>query len=239
MNIAGIKSAQPTPQKALPQRTDDPAVKSLQARIGELQKQLQKLSEDSSGDEQALADKRKEIQQQIADLNAQIRQRQAEIRKEKQQPKETQPKAEATQSKSKGGFSLAGAGNLIAASNTLNQSKAVHGMIVRSQGRANILEAEIETDKQRGADAKYKEEELSKVNKGIESAKKTQAELMVKSQDALKADKTEKEEKAEKAEKAEKSEKDEDKIKTEGKYDKEGNFIEETDPEKQDYEDKA
>lgn len=236
MNIAGIKSSQPTAQKVPTQQAEDPAIKSLQAQIGELQKQLQQLSKDSSGDEQALAEKRKEIQQQIADLNTQIRQRQVEIRRERQQPKEPQPKAETEkQPKSQGGFSLAGAGNLIAASNTLQQSEAVHGMMVKSQGRANILEAEIATDKARGADTKYKEAELSKVNKGIASAKEMQGELAAKSQDSLKSEKSDT--LTEKAEKEEKE--DEDNIKTEGKYDKEGKLIEEKDPEKQDYEDKA
>ncbi len=158
MNITGVKSGQAAPQKLTREQSEDSVIKNLQSQISELQKQLQQLSKDDSSDKQALADKRKEIQQQIADLNAQIRQRQAEIRKEKQQPKETsEPKSDTLkQAKKQEGFSLSESSNLLAASNTLQQSKAVGGVIARSEGRANILKAEIATEKSRGADTTYK-----------------------------------------------------------------------------------
>ncbi len=234
MNITGVKSGQAAPQKLTREQSGDFVIKNLQSQISELQKQLQQLSKDDSSDKQALADKRKEIQQQIADLNAQIRQRQAEIRKEKQQPKETsEPKSDTPkQAKNQEGFSLSESSNLLAASNTLQQSKAVGGVIARSEGRANILKSEIATDKSRGADTTYKEKELSKVNKGIQNAKETQAKLTADSQKGLKSESKEEEKKAE-------DKQDEDDIKTEGKYDKDGRLIEETDPEENDYEDKA
>lgn len=228
MNITGIKTDSSSAQKVTKAQGEDSVIKSLQSQIAGLQKQLQQLSKDESGDAQALADKRREIQQQIADLNAQIRQRQAEIRQERQTKETPQPKEDnANQPKKQDGFSLSNAESLLAASNTLEQSKAVGGVIAKSEGRASILESEIKTDKSRGADTTYKEKELSKVNKGIDNAKETQAKLMAESSEGIKNESgTEKEA--------------EDKqIKTEGKYNKEGELMEESDPENAEYEDKA
>ena len=239
MNIAGIKGTQAVPQKLTRQQAEDPAIKSLQSQIDELQKQLQQLSKDDSGDEQALADKRKEIQQKISDLNSQIRSRQAEMRREKQQPKEV-PKQENPMTGStnqKGGvpgLSLAGAGSLIAASNGLKLSQAVNGQIVKSEAKTAPLKSEIKLDKQRGVDTAYKEKELAKVQDGIARAKDFQADINEKTEDSLKGQKSEKTDDSKNSE-----ENDEKEIKTEGKYDKEGNLKEEKDPERNDYEDKA
>lgn len=234
MNVAGIKTDVSSAQKVTKAQGEDSVIKSLQSQIEGLQKQLQQLSKDESGDAQALADKRREIQQQIADLNAQIRQRQAEIRQEKQIAEAPRFEADGVnQPKKQDGFSLSNAESLLAASNTLDRSKAVGGVIARSEGRASILRAEIETDKSRGADTAYKEKELSKVTKSIENAKETQAKLMAESSEGIKAEAEE-----EKETKAETEDKQDD-IRTEGKYNKEGELIEEKDPENSEYEDKA
>ncbi|HBH94448.1 MAG TPA: hypothetical protein DDX91_01760 [Ruminococcaceae bacterium] len=233
MNITGVKADNSSAQKVTRAQGEDPMIKSLQSQITGLQKQLQQLSKDESGDAQALADKRREIQQQIADLNARIRQRQGEIRQENQVKETPGSKSDgAARQKRQDGFSLTDTADLLAAANTLEQSKAVGGVIARSEGRADILKAEIKTDKSRGADTSYKEKELSKVNKGIETAKETQAKLMAESSESVKAEGTE-----EKKAKAEVEENED--IRTEGKYNKEGELIEERDPENAEYEDKA
>lgn len=251
MQISGIQSTQQT-ANVNNRQSSDPVIKNAQNQIAELQKRLQALAEDGETDAKTKADKKKEIQQQIADLNTQIRQRQAEMRKQQQEPKENYKKKaerEAEQKQAKAGaFTARGTQALISAENSVKQSDTLGAVVTDLEGKERILKRQIATDAARGADTSAKQTELSKIKEHISGAKEDQAEVLGEANKTLKAaaeyDKEERKaekskEKDEEKESEKSGETEEKKIKTEGIYDKDGNWVEEEDDEGKDYEDRA
>ena len=67
------------------QAAADPETKNYQNQIASAQSQLQKLSSDNNISQEEKAEKRKEIQKQIMELNNMLREHKMEMRREKQQ----------------------------------------------------------------------------------------------------------------------------------------------------------
>ena len=67
------------------QAASDPETKNYQNQIASAQSQLQKLSSDNNISQEEKAEKRKEIQKQIMELNNMLREHKMEMRREKQQ----------------------------------------------------------------------------------------------------------------------------------------------------------
>lgn len=171
MQITGTTNNIQAAQSASRTAADNPQIKNLLNQIAELQKQIQSLSENESLDPKAKSEKKQELQKQIANINAEIRQIKIQEQKDKQsaaKPTEAKPEPK----KFKDGFDEDDASALLSASSSLERSQVIGSVIRKSEGRARILTAEIETDRSRGADTSAKERELEKTEEHIKSAKK-------------------------------------------------------------------
>lgn len=155
---------------------EDPEIKSLQNQVAELQKRIQSLSEDDSIDPKAKSEKKQELQKQIASLNAQIRQRRIQTQRERRSAAEKAENNVKSGKRFEDGFDKNDAHDIISASNSLKKSQSTGSVIKKSEGRARILNAEIESDKARGADTSVKEKELEKLYEHTETAKEGLAE---------------------------------------------------------------
>lgn len=167
-------------------QSDDPVIKNAQSQIEELHKRIQELAKNEDMDPDTKREKRQELQQQISDLQASIRQRQMELRNKKQQ--ESMEKAEAARAKKApdavkearqaGAFSAKGTNALLSAGNAMEISKTQGSVATSFEGRANVLETEIELDKARGADTSYKSKELSDINRRAGKSRSDQIETL-------------------------------------------------------------
>ncbi|MDE7281604.1 MAG: hypothetical protein K2N36_07685, partial [Ruminiclostridium sp.] len=224
-------------------------IKSLQSRIEEIRNQMRELAKNEDLDPKAKADKKAEMQKQISELQAQIRQRQAEIREEKMQPTEQskqrqaekQAEQEAKQQAKTGvkaAISKTGANAFLAADNAMDISKT-HGKVANAlTGRARELAAELRSDSSRGAATEQKQEELAKVTARAQKAKGEQVSALGKANKELN-NAAEIDAKTKEKAKADKNSQDEEKIKIEGRYERDGSRIDEKDPDKREYEDRA
>ena len=244
MQVSGIQSDNSYGRQVQnKQQAEDSVIKNAQSQIEALRKQLRQLAENEEMDPKTKAQKKQDIQKQIAELNAQIRQRQAEIRKEKQEAREPsqreiEKKAEENAKTEGTSFSKTEAGSIISASNALDAAQDLSGLNKKLSGRARELGAEIKTDLARGADTKAKENELSKVKKGIKHTAEGSAEILNEAGKELEtAAKIDVRTEEKKAEKEAKNGENEDEVKTDGMYDKDGNRVE--DRKEKEYEDKA
>ena len=120
--------------------------------------------------------KRQEIQQEITTLNQQLRQHQIEQRKE-QQSKGTSiddmlggSRKTAKPGKKGSGLSQESMQAMISADNSMKQAEVQGSMAVQMEGRAGVLESEIQMDKGRGANTKKKEEELADLQANAQEA---------------------------------------------------------------------
>lgn len=167
-------------------QSDDPVIKNAQSQIEELQKRIQALAKNEDMDADTKREKRQELQQQISDLQATIRQRQMELRNMKQQ--ESMEKAEAARAKKApeavkkakqaGAFTTRGLNAVLSAGNAMEISKTQGSVATSFEGRANVLETEIELDKARGADTSYKSKELSDINRRAGKSRSDQIETL-------------------------------------------------------------
>lgn len=205
MKINGISGANSRAgQMGMNQQTDSYS-RNIQNQIANAQKRLQELS---SNEELSLEEKmkrRQEIQQKISDLNAQLRQHQTEQRKEKQQAKASSMEdmlggtetAGSTKAGNKGsGFSQVSMAAMISADTSMNQAKVYGSVAASMEGRAGVLESEINMDSGRGASTEKKEEELAEVEKAAQKATSSQLSTLADAnktmEEAAKADNTEK-----------------------------------------------
>lgn len=189
----------------------DSVSKNIQNQIANAQKKLQDLS---SNEEMSLEDKmkkRREIQQEINNLNQQLRQHQIEQRKEQQNKKSSSMDdmvagTRNTSAKKATGLSQASMQAMISADSSMKQAKVQGRMATQMEGNAGVLESEIKMDKGRGASTEKKEEKLAdlqaKAQAATEAQVSTLADANKKMKEAAKADqkvsKTEDKDKAEK-----------------------------------------
>ena len=252
MNIAGVSVSQGTgaAQQVNRSEAQDSVIKSLQSRIEEIRNQMRELEKHEDLDPKSKADKKAEMQKQISELQAQIRQRQAEMREEKLQPTEQskqkqaekQAEQEAKQQAKTGttaAFSKTGANAFLSADNAMDISKAHGGVATALEVRARELAAELRSDSSRGAATEQKQEELADVTARAKKARGEQVSVLGEANKemshAAEIDTKAKEKAAYEA----KSEDEEEKIKVDGRYDRNGERIDDNDPEKKDYEDRA
>ena len=167
-------------------QSDDPIIKNAQSQIEELQKRMQALAKNEDMDADTKREKRQELMQQISDLHVTIRQRQIELRNKKQQ--ESMEKAEAAKAKNEpkavkeakqaGAFTTRGLNAVLSAGNAMEISKTQGSVATSFEGRANVLETEIELDKARGADTSCKSKELSDINRRAGKSRSDQIETL-------------------------------------------------------------
>lgn len=166
----------------------DAVSKDLQNQIENLQKQMNELSSNQEMTMETKMKKRQELQKQISDLEVQLRQHQMEVRREAATKKrkgsgsmddllgvKQQSKQKDAQSV---GMSADSMEALISADTSMKQA-SVHGSTAKKmEGKANVLEVEIQLDSSRGGNPEHKKEELVKTKAVAEKATVSQMESL-------------------------------------------------------------
>lgn len=170
---------------------EDAVSKELKRQIERAQKELQNVSSNQDLTMEEKMKKRQEIQQEIASLNQQLRQHQIEQRKEQQAARQ-ENKGNAMDevlggSRSEGsgkagnpaGLSKAGMRGLISADASMKQAQVQGSVAAKMDGRADVLEMEIQQDAGKGENSlKAKEEELAEVQQKSREAAGAQASTL-------------------------------------------------------------
>lgn len=180
-------------QGAVKAPATDSVSKNIRAQIMNAQKQLQELAANKDMEPEEKMERRKEIQQQIADLNQQLRQHEMEVRQEKQQQakqaeKNTQTaekKAEKAQENKSAGLSQGSMEAMISAGRTAQQSKVQGRVASEMKARKGVLESEI-AHAGRGAAVGRKKESVADIETKLEDIAKSQAESLHKANEELK-----------------------------------------------------
>ncbi len=180
-------------QSAVKAPATDSVSKNIRAQIMNAQKQLQELAANKDMEPEEKMERRKEIQQQIADLNQQLRQHEMEVRQEKQQQakqaeKNTQTaekKAEKVQENKAAGLSQGSMEAMISAERTTQQSKVQGRVASEMKARKGVLESEI-AHAGRGAAVGRKKESVADIETKLEDIAKSQAESLHKANEELK-----------------------------------------------------
>lgn len=169
-------------------QSEDAVSKRLQQQIENAQKKLQEISGNSEMSTEEKMKMRQEIQKEIADLNSQLRQHQMELRKkemEEAKKKQAENTSAAEQNNRSGvgkakddsvdvQISAEGMQAMISADGAMKQAK-VQGSVANSmEGRANVLEIEIQLDSARNGDTSAKEAQLADVREKAQEAAASQ-----------------------------------------------------------------
>lgn len=164
----------------------DAQIKSIERQIAAAQKELQELSSNKELSMEQKMERRKEINQQIMDLQNQLRARQIELRRERQQTEgatmEELSGGKRAQGEADGGVSVgiskAGMEAMISADTAMNQAGVLGQVKNKLEGQADILKSEIATDGARGANVEDKEKALADLEQRAETAGKDQIESL-------------------------------------------------------------
>ncbi|MBU5316197.1 FlxA-like family protein [Clostridium bornimense] len=138
--------------------TKDNQLQAIEKQIDNVQNQIQKLSENKNLSDDQKMERRKELQQQLQDLNKQLMERKIEIQREKREDNVSNNKVNLHDTAE---FSAEG---LISASNTMKQIKTTNTVKTSIEGEARVLKSEIKMDKSRGINTEGKESRLAKIN---------------------------------------------------------------------------
>nr|MDE7325420.1 FlxA-like family protein [Lachnospiraceae bacterium] len=167
----------------------DSVSKNLRAQIVNAQKQLQELAANKDMEPEEKMERRKEIQQQITDLNAQLRQHEVELRQEKQQQQqakqsvqskkqEAEKKAETAPGGKQGmGMSQGSMEAMISANRSVGQAKIQGKVASAMKARANVLKSEIEHSG-RGAAVEKKQQDVADIEDQLEKIATEQAQSL-------------------------------------------------------------
>jgi len=169
-------------------QAEDAVSKRLQQQIDNAQKKLQEISGNSEMSTEEKMKMRQEIQKEIADLNSQLRQHQMELRRkemEETRKKQAENTSEAEQScHSRTGkgknesvdvqISAEGMQAMISAEGAMKQAKVQGSTANAMEGRANVLEIEIQLDSARNGDTSAKEAQLADVRQKAQEATASQ-----------------------------------------------------------------
>ncbi|MEO3946265.1 FlxA-like family protein [Gorillibacterium sp. CAU 1737] len=208
MNIQSA-SASPARTQQVNGGNSDSALKAIQSQIADLKQKLESLSANKEMSKEAKDARRKELQQQIQELNKQLMQRRAEIREEQRQKvaeaaqrrESAQPKTQEEQDREE---LLASVHNAVGISTSMQQMKTRQTVKTRLEGEARVLGAEVKTDRGRGLLVAGKEDKLGELNSQIDEVtmdlmgdvskvnKKLKEVRESDSEDAKQVDKTEK-----------------------------------------------
>ncbi|GAU78235.1 FlxA-like family protein [Fusibacter sp. 3D3] len=149
----------------------DSQIKAIQNQIKSVQEQIQKLSENKTLDIKEKAAKLKTLQENLQELNRQLVEKQAEIAKnQNQNQNQTHKSTETTQNSTENTLELDTMKNVAAADQALSMTKTLNAVKNEMSGRAQILKIEIKIDRGRGDSTKLKEDQLSGLEKKINSS---------------------------------------------------------------------
>lgn len=190
MTISSIMGAEKSTQAGRSGMNQTDAVsKNIQTQIASAQKKLQELSSNEELTLEEKMKKRKEIQQEIADLNQQLRQHQMEQREKSRAVSDLlgvrQGAGAAGAGSGGSGLSQASMQAMLSADTSMKQARVQGSVSARMKNRAGVLKAEIKIDKGKG-DVKAKEAELADVEQKAEKAAASQAGSLASANQAAK-----------------------------------------------------
>ena len=180
-------------------QAEDAVSKRLQQQIENAQKKLQEISGNSEMSTEEKMKMRQEIQKEIADLNGQLRQHQMELRKkeaEEAKKKQAENTSAAEQNNwSKTGnakndsvdvqISAEGMQAMISADGAMKQAKVQGSVATSMEGKANVLEVEIQLDGARGGDTSAKEAQLTDTRQKAQEAAASQISTLAEARETL------------------------------------------------------
>lgn len=198
MNINGIGGAGMQPNKT-GLGTDgqmDPLSRDLQKQIEKLKNDLKEISANQEMTTDAKMKKRQEIQKQINELQVQLRRHQIEAKREERQKKKDESsfddlmgtKDQGKQSDGQNvGMSAGSMEAMISAGQSVKQANVGGSIAKKMEGRANVVEVEIQLDGGRGGSSNVdlKEAELSKLREAAEKATSSQMESLAEAGETL------------------------------------------------------
>jgi len=167
----------------------DPVSKDLQNQIEKLKNDLKEISANQDMPTDAKMKKRQEIQKQISELEVQLRQHQIEAKKQERQKKKeessfddlmgTKPQKKQNDSQS-AGISTGSMEAMISADKSVKQADINGSTAKKMEGKANVLEAEMQLDGGRGGSSNVglKEAELAKAKETAEKATASQLDSL-------------------------------------------------------------
>ena len=148
----------------------DSTGKNLQSQIANAQKQMQELASNKEMSPEDKMNKRKEIQEQINELQNQLRQHLIEQRKENLQRSTSSMEDMLGGSRQNSQVSAGGTGMssgnmqaILSADSAMTQVKAQGSARAQVKGEAKVLKAEIKQDGARGANVEKKQEQLAEI----------------------------------------------------------------------------
>jgi len=193
--IADIQQYNGTPGQAI---AADAETQNFQTQIASAQTQLQKLSADNNISPEEKAEKRKEIQKQIAELNKMLREHKMELRREKQQQaaeetassairqKEGQGQAfeeKAVENKPEvivehSGISPRHIKAIVAANSSVGRVKTQDNVSKKLENRVRTLEGEIKQAAETGGYIEAKKGELESLENKVEKISGAKANIL-------------------------------------------------------------
>ena len=197
MNINGIGGAGMQPTKGTGADGQmDPVSKDLQKQIEKLKNDLKEISANQEMPTEAKMKKRQEIQKQISELEIQLRQHQIEAKREERQKKKDESsfddlmgsKSQEKQGSGQNvGMSTGSMEAMISAGQSVKQANTNGSIAKKMEGRANVVEVEMQLDGGRGGSSNVdlKEAELSKLKKAAEKATGSQMESLAEASETL------------------------------------------------------
>lgn len=198
MTVNGVNGigAQPAMGGAGAAEQADPTCKNLQQQIDRLQQELKEVSANQEMPVEAKMKKRQELQKQISELQIQLRQRQIEVkREEREKKKEESSFDDLLGTKNQNGQNAAQSVGLsadsmtamISADQSVKQANVQGSTATKMEGRANVVEVEMQLDSGRGGSSNIdlKEAELSKLRETAEKATSSQMESLAEASETL------------------------------------------------------
>lgn len=198
MNINGIGGAgmQPNTTGMGAGGQMDSVSADLQKQIEKLQNDLREISSNQEMPVDTKMKKRQEIQKQISELEVQLRQHQIEAKREERQKKKDESsfddlmgtKSQEKQSSGQNiGMSAGSMEAMISAGQSVKQANVGGSIAKKMEGRANVVEVEIQLDGGRGGSSNVdlKEAELSKLRETAEKATSSQMEALAQASETL------------------------------------------------------
>ena len=198
MNINGIGGAGMQPNNAGMGANGqmDPVSKDLQKQIEKLKNDLKEISANQEMPTDAKMKKRQEIQKQISELEVQLRQHQIETKREERQKKKDESSFDdlmGTKSQGKQGngqnvgMSTGSMEAMISAGQSVKQANVGGSIAKKMEGRANVVEVEMQLDGGRGGSSNVdlKEAELAKAREAAEKATSSQMQSLAEASETL------------------------------------------------------
>lgn len=151
----------------------DSVIEGIHKQISNIQKQMLSLSENDKLSAEDKMERRKELQEQLEDLNKMILERNMEIKKEEREEKSKAINEQLEKQLSKDensnnvGFDDY-MQNYISMGNSLNAVKTQNSIRIKLKGETRILKSEIKLDQARGVDTTKKREKLSALSTKID-----------------------------------------------------------------------